>query len=146
MAGTLTKDVNFYMGAAGESVSYTWIHNLQEFPDLLGGTETVDVTTLEDGYRKYIPGIKDLGGALGFTFLYDGTPTSGNFAQIRAAEGTLQSIKIEFPDAVTESGHGTQFIFDCFVEAQVTGKGVNEALQFVCNCFLQSDIEVVEAE
>lgn len=57
MAGTLSKGVKLYItnipegtNVKPENVSSwgTALANLQEFPDLLGEPETVDVTTLDD--------------------------------------------------------------------------------------------------
>lgn len=135
MAGILTKGVAFKMGAVATSPTYTEVPNLQEFPDLLGSFESVDVTTLADNWKHYIPGIRDVGGSLAFAFLYDNTAT-GNFRTIKAAEGTEKAIEIAFPD-------GTKFHFNGYVGAQINGKGVNEALTFTCMVFMTSDITIV---
>lgn len=128
-AGILSKDVEFWMDNAQ-------VPNLQEFPDLGGAAEQVDVTTLADGNYHYINGIKDFG-SLEFTFLYDNSLATSNYRVMRAAEedGLTHDIEIRFPD-------GTKFAFQGMISTAITGAGVNAALQFVATVNLNSDIEV----
>jgi len=49
--------------------SYTQIQGLKEIPELNPAPESLETTTLDAlEYKTYINGLKDLGGALGFTF------------------------------------------------------------------------------
>ena len=132
-AGILSKGVEFYLDK-------TLVPNLQEFPDLGGAAEQVDVTTLADGNYHYINGIKDFG-SLEFTFLYDNSSTTSNYRVMRAAEedGETHQIEIRFPD-------GTKFAFAGMISTAVTGAGVNAALQFVCTVNLNSDITVTNPQ
>ena len=132
-AGILSKDVEFWMDSAQ-------VPNLQEFPDLGGAAEQVDVTTLADGNYHYINGIKDFG-SLEFTFLYDNSATTSNYRVMRAAEedGATHQIEIRFPD-------GTKFAFAGMISTAVTGAGVNAALQFVATVNLNSDITVTNPQ
>lgn len=131
-AGILSKDVEFYLDG-------TKVENLQEFPDLGGAAEQVDVTTLADGNYVYINGIKDFG-TLEFTFLYDNSATTSNYRVLRAAEEdeAVHACEVKFPD-------GTKFAFSGMVSTAVTGAGVNAALQFVATINLNSDITVTNA-
>ena len=132
-AGILSKDVEFWM-------DNTQVPNLQEFPDLGGAAEQVDVTTLADGNYHYINGIKDFG-SLEFTFLYDNAEATSNYRVMRAAEedGETHDIEIRFPD-------GTKFGFAGMISTAVTGAGVNAALQFVATVNLNSDITVTNPQ
>lgn len=132
-AGILSKDVEFWMDS-------TQVPNLQEFPDLGGAAEQVDVTTLADGNYHYINGIKDFG-SLEFTFLYDNSEATSNYRVMRAAEedGKTHQIEIRFPD-------GTKFAFAGMISTAVTGAGVNAALQFVATVNLNSDITVTNPQ
>jgi hypothetical protein len=50
-------------------VAYTVINGLKEIPDMAPAPESLETTTLSElEYKTYITGLKDLGGALGFTF------------------------------------------------------------------------------
>lgn len=131
-AGILSKDVEFYL-------DNTKVENLQEFPDLGGAADQVDVTTLADGNRHYINGIKDFG-SLAFTFLYDNSEATSNYRVLRAAEedGETHDCEVRFPD-------GTKFAFAGQISTTITGAGVNAALQFTATVNLNSDITVTNA-
>ena len=130
-AGLLSKDVEFWLDGSK-------VENLQEFPDLGGAADQVDVTTLADGAYMYINGIKDYG-SLEFTFLYDNREATSNYAVLRAAEedGRTHKCEVHFPD-------GTIFKFNGMISVTISGAGVNAALQFVANVNLNSDIEYQE--
>jgi len=134
MAGTLSKGVTLSMVAYNASPSFTdsdIIADLQEFPDLLGEPETVDVTTLADSYRHYIQGIRDVGGNMGFTILY----SKAVFKTVNDAVGVHKSFQLKFPDNVT-------FTWGGYVAPSVIGKGVNDALQFTANITADTDITI----
>lgn len=82
MAGLLTKDIKL---SYKKESAYVEIANLQECPELGGTAEKVDVTTLADGNKKYINGIKDFGD-LAFKFLYDNSGVDSNYRVVRGLE------------------------------------------------------------
>lgn len=135
MAGLLTKDITLSYKASGGT--YTVIANLQECPELGGTAEKVDVTTLADGNKKYINGIKDYGD-LAFKFLYDNSSETSNYRVVRGLEeaGEVVDWKVTFPD-------NTTFSFSGEVSATIDSASVNNALTFTANITLNSDIEVV---
>lgn len=149
MAGLLSKGIKFYTGTATQDSSTgawtinasTEVLNLQSIPSLGGDIEKVDVTTLADGARHYIPGIKDYGD-LEFTFLYDGA-ASGNFAALKALEdaGSVVGVKVGIPDGAS-GAIGTTFEFPAMISVSLDEAGVNDALTFTCGCALQGDIDV----
>jgi len=145
MAGILSKGIKFYTGTgSGSSVTWSEVANLQEIPSLGGTPEKVETTTLANGNRTYIAGIKDFGD-LAFKFLFDGTPSTGNYAVLKALEGTTTKVKVELPDALstgTGTHHGTEFVFDAQLTVSLDSAAVNAALTFTCNAALQSDITV----
>ena len=126
-AGLLSKDVEFYLDG-------TKVENLQEFPDLGGAAEQVDVTTLADGAYMYINGIKDYG-SLEFTFLYDNSAATSNYQVLRDAEEDedQHACEVRFPD-------GAKFAFNGMISVTISGAGVNAALQFTATVNLMSDI------
>jgi len=133
--GILSKDVELWFKES-ENGTFAQVRNLQEFPDLGGAAEKVDVTTLEDGNYKYINGIKDFGD-LAFTFLYDNSGSSSNYRLMRSLEESeaVAIWEVRFPD-------GTIFGFEGQASTAITGAGVNAALQFTLTITLNSDIEV----
>ena len=134
MAGLLTKGVELYMVAYADSPTFASgdkVANLQEYPDILGTPENVDVTTLDDGFRHYIPGIRDVGGVMSFTFLYDKTI----FKKFNDAVGVHKSFQVKFPDGATITWGG-------YVVPSIIGKGVNDAIQFTANITADTDFTV----
>ena len=115
MAGILTKGITLSYKKDGSN--YSVIANLQECPELGGTAENVEVTTLADGNKKYIKGIKDFG-ELAFKFLYDKT----QFAALQALDGSI-GWQVELPDDSTCTFTGTASI-------KLDGVGVNAALTY----------------
>jgi hypothetical protein len=133
MAGILTKDTTLSYKASGGS-TFTEIDLLMEVPELGGDPEQVDVTTLKDGVRKYIPGVKDLGD-LAFKFLYDNATTTSNYRVLKGLQdgNTAADFKLEYPD-------GTAHEFSAYVNVKIDSGAVNAALTFTATMFLQSEI------
>lgn len=137
MDGVLTKGVTLSYKKSGET-DYTMIHGLQEFPDIGGAPEQIDITTLEDGMMHYMNGLKD-NGTMEFIFLYDKNDTStSNFQVLCALEdsGDTVSWEVELPT-------GTKFHWDGEVAVTVSGTGVNDALHFTASIGVATDIQRV---
>lgn len=133
MVGLLTKNIKL---SYKKESAYVEIANLQECPELGGTAEKVDVTTLADGNKKYINGIKDFGD-LAFKFLYDNSTTTSNYRVVRGLEeaGNVVDWKVTFPD-------NTEFTFSGEVTTAIDSASVNNALTFTANITLNSDITV----
>lgn len=134
MAGLLTKGIT--LSYKKEGSTYDVIANLQECPELGGTAENVEVTTLADGNKKYIKGIKDFG-ELAFKFLYDNSGAESNYRIVRGLEeaGNAVEWKVTFPD-------NTSFAFSGEVTTAIDSAAVNAALTFTATITLNSDITV----
>ena len=134
MAGLLTRGITLSYKKDGST--YTEIANLQECPELGGTAENVEVTTLADGNKKYIKGIKDFG-ELAFKFLYDNSGAESNYRIVRGLEeaGSVVEWKVTFPD-------NTTFAFSGEVTTAIDSAAVNAALTFTATITLNSDITV----
>ena len=134
MAGLLTKGITLSYKKDGST--YDVIANLQECPELGGTAENVEVTTLADGNKKYIKGIKDFG-ELAFKFLYDNSGAESNYRIVRGLEeaGNIVEWKVTFPD-------NTTFAFSGEVTTAIDSAAVNAALTFTATITLNSDITV----
>ena len=134
MAGILTKGITLSYKKDGSN--YNVIANLQECPELGGTAENVEVTTLADGNKKYIKGIKDFG-ELAFKFLYDNSGAESNYRIVRGLEeaGNIVEWKVTFPD-------NTTFAFSGEVTTAIDSAAVNAALTFTATITLNSDITV----
>ena len=138
----LTLGTELQIKCTGIEASYTAIPGLQSYPDLGGDAERVDVTTLADAVRQYIPGIKDFG-EMEFTFVYNpdcdiegsAAPTKvGNYAYLVQFADEVCDFKLLMPD-------DSYFTFSGKCEPKIVGAGVNEAITFNLVIYMQSDIE-----
>ena len=136
MAGILSKDIKLSSKAGAES-QFAELPLLMEVPEMGATPEKVDVTTLSDGNRKYIDGIKD-NGDLAFKFLYENTEGSA-YRTLRGYEeaGTVADYKVELPD-------GTGFAFSGQVSTKIDSTSVNAALTFTATIALNSDMTVTK--
>lgn len=133
MSGILSKGIVLSHMVA---LVATPIDNLQEVPDLGGSADKVEVTTLADGSKKYIAGIKDYGD-LEFLFLYDNSLATSNYRVLKALEvaETIEEYTITFPDE-------TIFTFSASVMTTIAGAKVGDALTFSASFTLNTDIIV----
>ena len=131
--GLLTKDITL---SYKKNSSYEVLDGLQEVPSLGGTPDKVEVTTLSDGSRRYIKGIKDYGD-LTFKFLYQNDTETSNFRVLRGLEesGKIVEWKVNFPD-----GTGFEFSGECTVAP--SDGAVNAAITFNLTISLNSDIVV----
>lgn len=133
MAGIATIDTKLLYKNGG--VSFKEIEDLMEVPELGGDPEKIDVTTLTDKTKKYIPGVKDLGD-LQFKFLYDNSTVDSNYRILKGLEDKKEvtSFKVQYPD-------GTAHEFDALVNVKMDAAAVNAPLTFVASFSLQSEIK-----
>lgn len=124
----------------GSVSAFTEIPYLMELPELGGAPEKIDVTTLSDTSKKYIPGIKDYGDLV-FKFLYENKDTTSNYRVLKGLDedGTTATFKIDYPD-------GTSHQFDAIPSVKLDAGAINGALTFSATMMLQSDIEISNPE
>lgn len=134
--GILSKGITLGY-KVGTAPTYTLISDLQEVPELGGAAEKVEVTTLADGAKRYINGIKDYGD-LAFKFLYDNSTVTSNYRVLSGLEtaGTVAAFEVSLPD-------GTKFQFSAGVSNKLDGVGVNAPLTFTSTLTLNTDITIV---
>lgn len=140
MQGVLTKGIELGYKTSSSGETYTKIAGLQEFPDIGGAPEQIDITTLDDAMMHYMNGLKDVG-AMEFTFLYDKQDNASSNYQILCGledAGNVVSWEVKLPT-------GTKFHWDGEVSVTLSGDGVNAALHFVANIGVATDIQRVYA-
>lgn len=108
-----------YDSSATETPNWTKLCDIKDFPDLGGAPELLETTTLSDGSRIYISGIKDQQ-ALEFTANYD----ADTYDDILALTGT-KSFQLWFGS----NGASGKFAFSGTISAYVLGAGVNEVVE-----------------
>ena len=127
----------FLMHGTESSGTITWerLICITEFPDLGSEPENIDVTTLCDTMRHYIPGVEDTG-ALVFNAWY----TPEGYARVKALEGTDENYAVWFggtgdgADAVPTGDNG-KFSFKGKLTTFVSGGGVNDAVGMQISIF-----------
>ncbi len=67
---------------SGAAETFTVLDYLMEVPEFGGAPEKIDVTTLSDKVKKYVPGTKDLGDLV-FKFLYDNSSDTSNYRVLK---------------------------------------------------------------
>jgi hypothetical protein len=122
----------------GAMTDFEEIEFLMEVPEIGGDPEKIEVTTLSDKHKKYIPGISDLGD-LDFVFLFDNSTETSNYRVLKELQDAKKIVtyKVEYPD-------GTGHQFDAYVSVKIAGGGVNTPATFTASMFLQSDITTTD--
>jgi hypothetical protein len=98
-----------------------------EVPEFGGAPEKIDVTTLSDTSKRYIPGIKDFGDLV-FKFLYEKTRNYDLLAGLANAykegdDATIPTFKLEYPDDTTHE-------FRAIPSVKMDAGAINGALTF----------------
>ena len=110
-------------GTGTGTVTYSKLIDIKEFPDLGGTPEAVEVTTLSDSMRRYVPGIQDTE-ALEFLANY----VLADYQTCKALENTQEKYAVWFDDgtATTPTGALGKWEFTGALSVYVTGGGVND--------------------
>ncbi len=119
----------YLMHGTGTGTAYTKLVDITSFPDLGGEPEAIDVTTLSDRMKKFIPGIQE-NSAMPFEANY----TKEDYAKVKALEGTEQKLAVWFgattaDNVDTPTGDDGKFSFPGYVTVRIVGAGVNEAVK-----------------
>jgi len=106
---------------------------LMEVPELGAAPEKIDITTLSDKAKRYIPGIKDYGDLV-FKFLYD-SGDGKNFKLLKGFEDDDANLEfqIKYPDDTTHT-------FEAIPAVKLDAGSLNGALTFSATMMLRSDI------
>ena len=127
MARTSFKTYLMKKGS-GTSATYTKLVDIKEFPDLGKAPDTIDVTTLSDPQKVYLPDIFDPG-QLEFNANYD----AADYTTLKALEGTELDLAIWFGatesnGVYTPDGSAGKFEFKGYITVWVKGAGVSAAV------------------
>lgn len=112
-----------YLMHSTDGTTYSKLLDIKDYPDMIEAPEQLDATTLSDPMRVYIPGIKDVSGAMEFTANY----SASDFAAVQALEGTEGYFAVWFGEnAGVPDGSKGKFSFKGYPYASKDGGGVNE--------------------
>ena len=104
-----TIGVSFKYGADSPTKSL----DIKSYPEILAKRSALEVTTLKDDAKRFIPGVRETPDSLAFTMNYD----SAVFAEINALED-VQKCSLEFSD-------GSGFTFDGYLSMSNNAGEVN---------------------
>ena len=135
MAFSANQTRLFHRGTTG--TTFTEIPHLMEVPELGSSPEKIDITTLADTSKRYIPGIKDYGDLV-FKFLYDNRAAGANYRVFKGMEdaGSAITFQLRYPDGATHT-------FDAIPAVSMDAGSINGALTFSVTMMMQSDVTVV---
>lgn len=122
-------------GSASGNLAFKELTSITEVGDLGGDAEDIDVTTLKQKERSYVPGVKDFP-SVDVTLLMEDKETgdTDNYSVLRAAEngGALHCVDVLFPN-----NRGVRFYAK--IKTRLTGASVNGALTFVASFYKKGD-------
>jgi len=121
--------------ATTSATTYTKLCDIKSFPDMGGEPERIDVTTLSDGQRKYIPGVQDISSST-FTANY----IAGDLSKINALSGKQTDFALWFGATgdigqETPTGSNGQYTWTGDIMAYVNGGDVNAAVEMTIVTF-----------
>lgn len=125
-------------GSGTGSITYTKLVCINSFPDMGSSPEQIDVTSLCDETRHYIPGVSDTSGGLEFEAFY--TPT--DYTTLAALKGQDNNYALWFGAASngTPDGHNGKFSFKGDLRVTLNGGGVNDAVTMTITIYPSTDI------
>lgn len=134
-------------GASSGSLSFVELTSITEIGDLGGDAEDIDVTTLRQTERSYVPGVKDFPSVDVTLLLEDKNVDSSttpptlidNYSILRDAEakGTVHCVDVLFPN-----NRGIRFFAK--IKTRQNGATVNGALTFVASFYKTGDSQDVD--
>lgn len=113
-------------GESADAVSK--VVDIKDFGDLGGEAEEIETTTLSDKAKTSIAGIQDQSG-IPFTCNYD----KETYATVKATENKDLFFALELQD-------GSSFKWQGQYTTMLSGKGVNEAMEFTINVLPSTEI------
>ena len=118
--------------------------DLLSTPDLgVGDAEKIEVTNLQDGTRRYINGIKDVGDSLEFEFNY----TVDTYDILKKIEDSkeIYTYKVVLPGE-NNVEDGLCFEFEAALSVKIAGAAVGEQIKMTINLTPYSEIKVGQYE
>lgn len=120
-------------GSGTDSITWSKLVDIKEFPDIGGAPEMLETTTLSDAMQTYIPGIQTMDG-LEFTCNY----TKTDYTTLAGLKGVKNKYAIWFGATVsdgvaTPDGTDGKFSFEGMLDVYVNGGGVNEVVDMTVN-------------
>lgn len=124
-------------GTGTGTITYSKLICISEFPNLGSAPEQIDVTTLCDTMRHYIPGVQDTG-SLEFKAFY--TPEAYTTLSALAGADTPYAVWFGGDASGEPDGHNGKFSFSGDLRVSVDGGGVNDPVSMTITIYPSTDI------
>lgn len=126
--------------ATSAATTYTKLVDIKNFPDLGGEPERIDVTTLSDLMRKYVPGVQDIA-SMQITANY----IAGDYAKVKALNGKQTEYAIWIGGTTsgnteTPTGDDGKFSWTGDIDVFKAGADVNAAQDMTITMFPSTEI------
>ena len=125
-----TNTYQTYLMTSSDGSTYTKLLDIKDFPDLMQAPNQLEITTLSDDMKCYIPGLQDTGNALEFTANY----TASDFDTINNLAGTETYFAVWIGASGTPlapDGSNGKFSFKGYAYATKKGAGTDEVQDMV---------------
>ena len=127
--------------STGTTPTWDKVADIIDFPNLGGEPELIDVTTLSDKNRHYVPGVQGSEG-MAFTMNYD----PATYSTLKGYGGTNRKYAVWFGGTVsgnvlTPTGSEGKFEFEGDLSVYVNGAGVNAATTMTATIAPSTDID-----
>lgn len=129
-------------GTGTDSITYSKLVDIRDYPSLGGQPDLIDMTTLSHKSKIGVPGIQN-NDAMTFTANYNPT----NYSTLEALEdGSVHHFAVYFGGTesngtVTPDGSDGKFTFDGLLSVWVEGAGVNEGRTMTVSITPTSEIK-----
>lgn len=133
-----------YLMTSDDGSTYTKLLDIKSFPDLMGGPNNLETTTLSDEMKTYIPGLKDPGDALEFGANY----TAADFAAVEALERVEKYYAVWIGASGTPlapDGSKGKFSFKGYAYATKNGAGTDEVQDMTVGIIPSTPITFAES-
>jgi len=125
--------------------AYTKLCDIKSYPDLGGAPEMIDVTTLSDKMRQYVPGVQEVE-----SMQFETNYTLEEYKTVKALEGQTLDLAVWFggteqaDGTVTPTGDNGKFEFKGSLSIFVNGGAVNESVNATITVAPSSVIALAE--
>ena len=115
------------IGSGTDTISYSKLCDIKDYPDLGGSPDLIDMTTLSNRSKIGVPGIQN-NDALSFTINYNPTvyTTLKGYCDGNKYHFAVYFGGTESGSTVTPTGDDGKITFDAMADIFISGKGVNE--------------------
>lgn len=126
-----------FLMKSSDGTSYTKLVPIVSFPDLGAPPEQIDVTSLDDTMRHYVPGVMDTG-----SLQFEANYTSADYTTLKNLAGNDNYYAVWFggSDATHPTGANGVFKFKGDLRVNLNGGGVNDPVRMTITIFPSTDI------